>query len=65
MGRFGGSVPPSVLTFEITETCAISNMESAHKFLIDIQKMGCNTALDDFGVGMASFAYLQQLPVNI
>lgn len=56
---------PAALTFEVTETAAIADMAMAQAFLAELQRLGCKTALDDFGVGLSSFAYLQDLPVDI
>jgi len=56
---------PAALIFEVTETTAIADMLSAEAFLGRLKSIGCKTALDDFGSGMSSFAYLRDLPVDI
>lgn len=56
-------VDPSRLTFEVTETAAVNSLVKATELMRNIQHLGCHFALDDFGSGYASYAYLRQLPV--
>lgn len=69
IGRVGAAVAdgldPGLVSFEITETSAATNMAAAVEFAGKLERLGCELALDDFGTGFGSFSYLRRLPVQV
>ncbi len=57
-------VNPNSITLEITETTAIENRSSAISVIQSLRDVGVTFALDDFGNGFSSFAYLKDLPFD-
>lgn len=57
-------LPPGSICFEITETAVINNLRLVAQFMSALKTLGISFALDDFGVGTSSFAYLKTLPVD-
>jgi diguanylate cyclase (GGDEF)-like protein len=54
----------SLISFELTETAAVSNIVRAETLMRKLRELGHEIALDDFGKGLSSLSYLKSLPVT-
>jgi len=57
-------VRPERLLLEITESAVMGKPGTAIRVLQHLADLGVDLAIDDFGVGQSSFAYLRRLPVS-
>ncbi len=57
-------VPAELLELEITESAMMIEPERARALLLRLADNGLGIAIDDYGVGYSSLAYLKQLPVS-
>src|SRR5579863_186623 len=60
--RYG--VPPRFLICEITESALMTDAEHVLRVLQDLFALGVRIAIDDYGTGYASLAYLKRLPAD-
>jgi diguanylate cyclase (GGDEF)-like protein len=59
-----GSVDPQRLVLEISELAALADADRARAFVDAVKGVGCQVALDHFGVGFFSLSHLKRLPVD-
>lgn len=57
-------IAPERITFELTESAAIADLDAAGRLCHELRERGCRISIDDFGVGYGSFTYLQRLPFD-
>ncbi len=55
----------SKLCLEITESVAVHDLRAARRCIEAFVDVGASIALDDFGAGYTSFAYLKHLPASM
>lgn len=58
------SVPPELLTLELTESVIMDDPDFAIEILTKLDAMGVSLSIDDFGTGHSSLAYVKKLPVD-
>jgi diguanylate cyclase (GGDEF)-like protein len=58
-------LPADYLTLEITERVMMAEPERARQVLSELDNMGVQVVIDDFGTGFSSLVYLKQLPVSM
>jgi diguanylate cyclase (GGDEF)-like protein len=58
------ALPPECIALEITEGAIMGKPEAAISVLRRLADLGIDLAIDDFGVGQSSLAYLRRLPVR-
>jgi diguanylate cyclase (GGDEF)-like protein len=53
------------LTLELTESAIVQDPQRASAVLKALKALGVRVAVDDFGTGYTSLAYLQRLPIDV
>ncbi|MEJ2756275.1 MAG: EAL domain-containing protein, partial [Gammaproteobacteria bacterium] len=57
--------PANAITLEITESTLLENIERSAGTLERLRALGVRVALDDFGAGYTSIAYLNRYPIDL
>ncbi len=57
-------LPPGALWLEVTETALVEQVDTASEVLRRLVDLGVRIAIDNFGTGWSSLAYLQRFPVH-
>jgi len=57
--------PDVHVVLELTESVLLQDDEATRSSLEELKSCGVSLAIDDFGMGFSSFAYLDRLPVDI
>lgn len=57
-------VPASALIFEVTESAAISDPETAQAALLAYRDLGIAISMDDYGTGQSTLSYFRTLPIS-
>jgi predicted signal transduction protein with EAL and GGDEF domain len=57
-------INPKNLQLELTETAYLDKQAAVIDRIQELEDMGCKIAIDDFGIGYASLAYLQKIPAS-
>jgi EAL domain-containing protein (putative c-di-GMP-specific phosphodiesterase class I) len=55
---------PDTLTIEVTEDSFVADPEHARQILYELREHNVQAAIDDYGTGFSSLAYLRDLPVH-
>lgn len=58
-------LPASKLCIEVTEMVALGELGVSSEWITHLREQGLKVALDDFGSGFASYAYLRHLPLDL
>jgi EAL domain-containing protein (putative c-di-GMP-specific phosphodiesterase class I) len=58
------NIDPGTLELELTETVTMRSSETQPQLLDELKAFGIRLAVDDFGVGYSSLAYLQRFPID-
>jgi EAL domain-containing protein (putative c-di-GMP-specific phosphodiesterase class I) len=56
---------PRNLTFEVSENSAGTDLEAAKAFAVRLTQIGCDFAIDEFGVGYSSLQFVKHLPAQM
>jgi EAL domain-containing protein (putative c-di-GMP-specific phosphodiesterase class I) len=56
---------PRNLTFEVSENSAGTDLEAANALAVRLTQIGCDLAIDEFGVGYSSLQFVKHLPAQV